>query len=213
MDYAANSREALAETLLAAGPTEATLCEGWETRHLAAHLVLREHSVWAAGLIGGPLQRGMERRLEDIAAKAEDPGVYSLLVAKFGAGPGKVNPMRLHRVDQAANLLEYFVHTEDARRARDRWAPRALEAGYDQALWNQLLQRAGLLYRGAGVGVILVRSDGQRRRVRPGADAVALYGDIGELIMHAHGRTDHALVTFEGAPDAVRRFAEYTAKV
>lgn len=213
MDYAANSREALAETLLAAGPTESTLCEGWQTRHLAAHLMLREHSVWAAGIIGGPLQKGMERRLETIATQAKDPDVYALLVAKFRAGPGKVSPLRSRRVDEAANLLEYFVHTEDARRSRERWAPRALEAGYDEALWNQLLKRAGMLYRGAGVGVILVRSDGQRRRVRQGADSVALFGQIGELAMHAHGRNDHALVTFEGAPVAVQRFTAYTAQV
>lgn len=213
MDYAANSREALAETLLAAGPTEPTLCEGWETRHLAAHLVLREHSVWAAGIIGGPLHKGMERRLETLATGAKDADVFALLVAKFKAGPGKVSPLRSHRVDEAANLLEYFVHTEDARRARKRWAPRALEASYDQALWNQLLKRAGMLYRGADVGVILVRPDGQRRRVRKGADSVAVFGQIGELVMHAHGRNDHALVTFEGAPAAVDRFTDYTSKV
>jgi hypothetical protein len=33
--------------------------------------------------------------------------------------------------------------------------------------------------------------------------SVAIVGEPGELLMHAHGRTRHALVTFEGQPDAV----------
>ena len=33
--------------------------------------------------------------------------------------------------------------------------------------------------------------------------SVAIVGEPGELLMHAHGRTRQALVTFEGQPDAV----------
>lgn len=213
MDYAANSRDALAEALLAAGPAAPTLCEGWQTRHLAAHLVLREHSAWAAGIIGGPLHRGMEHRLAVLAERSNDPAAYARLVSRFGSGPGRFSPLRSHRIDQAANVLEYFVHTEDVRRARDRWAPRALEEGYESVLWKLLGQRAGLLYRAAGVGVILVRPDGRRMRVRKGDDAVAVFGDVGELVMHAHGRTRHALVTFEGSPDAIERLRNDAASV
>ena len=38
------------------GPDGPTLCEGWQTRDLAAHLVLRERRPdAAAGVMGGPL--------------------------------------------------------------------------------------------------------------------------------------------------------------
>ncbi|HAP89500.1 MAG TPA: TIGR03085 family protein, partial [Arthrobacter bacterium] len=42
MHFVEPSREVLAETLLAAGPDAPTLCRGWRTRDLAAHLYLRE---------------------------------------------------------------------------------------------------------------------------------------------------------------------------
>jgi len=211
MDYTETSRDALAETLLAAGPHAATLCEGWEARHLAAHLVLREHSGWAAGVVLKPFTKGMEHRLSRMAAEAEDPAAYARLIVRFRLGPGRLSPLRVPAVDAAANVLEYFVHTEDVRRARVDWSPRYLSAGYDQLMWRLLVQRAGMLYRGAGVGVILVRPDGRRAVVKRGGDAVAVHGGVGELVMHAHGRPEAALVTFEGSPDAVRRLETFRA--
>ncbi len=41
-DAGGPDRAALAAELEAAGPDAPTLCEGWTTRHLAAHVVLRE---------------------------------------------------------------------------------------------------------------------------------------------------------------------------
>jgi len=213
MDLALSSRAALAESLLAAGPDAPTLCEGWSARHLAAHLVLREHSVWAAGIPGGPLNAGMERRLEQMAERAANPADFAALVRRFAAGPGRLSPFSLPGVDRAANLLEYFVHTEDVRRAREQWAPRALETEYEDALWNQLVQRGGMLLRGAPTGIILVREGGVRRRVRKGAESVAVSGGLGELVMFVHGRGGHALVTLEGSPEATRSLAGFRPAV
>ncbi|WP_346995752.1 maleylpyruvate isomerase N-terminal domain-containing protein, partial [Dietzia sp. SLG310A2-38A2] len=39
---AQRERSALVETMRAAGPEAPTLCAGWTTRDLAAHLVVRE---------------------------------------------------------------------------------------------------------------------------------------------------------------------------
>ena len=39
---AQRERSALVETMRATGPDAPTLCEGWTTRDLAAHLVVRE---------------------------------------------------------------------------------------------------------------------------------------------------------------------------
>lgn len=205
MHYVEPSREVLAETLLAAGPHSPTLCEGWETRDLAAHLFLREHrpSVGLAMVIK-PLAAISEKSLRKLAATAESPEGYQKLINDFRAGHPFYSPMkRSPSLDASANLIEYFVHTEDVRRARNRWAPRALDEDYSNALWDELIKRAAILYRGVDLGIVLVRSDGLRHVAKRAPVSVAIKGDPGELLMHAHGRTGHALVTFEGQPDAV----------
>ena len=40
--FVQSERKALADLLAALGPDAPTLCTGWETRDLAAHIVLRE---------------------------------------------------------------------------------------------------------------------------------------------------------------------------
>lgn len=207
------SRQALADALLAAGPHAPTLCDGWETRHLAAHLVLRERSVWAAGITGAPgLRQGMERKLEILASQGQHPGGYARLIKQFAQGPQKFSPFNLKRVDAAANLLVYFVHLEDIRRARERWVPRSLDAAYTERLWQRFKNGAKLLYRNSPVGIILVRPDGTRYHAKKGTDSVAIYGSVSELIMHAFGRTEHALVLYEGSPEAKKALEASTAK-
>ncbi|MDN5755450.1 MAG: TIGR03085 family metal-binding protein [Arthrobacter sp.] len=207
MRYVHPSREVLAEVLLAAGPDEATLCAGWKTRHLAAHLVLREHSLWAAGIAIGAFRAPMERRLQQAARRAEDPGHYAELVDRFRRGPSALSPLALPSVGHAANLIEFFVHAEDVRRAMDRWAPRVLDTDYADVLWESLIRQAAVFYRGTDVGIILRRPEGQRHVVRKASTSVAITGDPGELLMHAIGRREHALVTFEGSPDALALFS------
>ena len=92
--------------------------------------------------------------------------------------------MNIKALDESSNLIEYFVHTEDIRRAVDRWAPRALDEAYSDALWDELIKRAAILYRGVDLGIVLVRPvrpaargqartgfGGDRRRARRTADA------------------------------------------
>ncbi|THJ67568.1 TIGR03085 family protein [Arthrobacter echini] len=204
MRYVIPSREVLAETLLAAGPDADTLCEGWTTRELAAHLYLREHRpATGVGMVVKRLAAMTDRVTRETAERAGSPAGYSALVRRFEAGPPKLSPMRLPVIDRSANLIEYFVHTEDVRRATDRWAPRALDDDYADALWDELIKRAALMYRGVDVGVILVRPNGPRHVAKRAPVSVAIIGEPGELVMHAHGRREQALVTFEGQPDAV----------
>ena len=59
--WSATERADLAQTLLAAGPGAPTLCAGWQTQHLAAHLVLRDRTPWRMSL----------GRLESVAATSE----------------------------------------------------------------------------------------------------------------------------------------------
>ncbi|MCC3279471.1 TIGR03085 family protein [Arthrobacter sp. zg-Y40] len=204
MHYVEPSREVLAETLLAAGPHAPTLCKGWQTKELAAHLYLREHKLSSAvGLFVKPLAGRADKALAEVAEKASTTESYAKLVRRFRSGPPAYSPMHLKSVDNSANLSEYFVHTEDVRRASDRWAPRALDSEYSDALWAELIKRAAILYRGVDLGIVLVRPDGPRHVAKRSPVSVAIVGEPGELLMHAHGRTRHALVMYEGQPDAV----------
>jgi uncharacterized protein (TIGR03085 family) len=204
MHFVQPSREVLAETLLAAGPDSPTLCAGWRTADLAAHLYLREHRPLAQlGMAFKPLSKVSDEAIRKLADTSRGSAGYAKLVRSFRSGPPRLSPLRLKPVDEAANLIEYFVHTEDVRRAPQRWAPRALDEAYSNALWDELIKRAAILYRGVDLGIILVRPDGPRHVAKRAAVSVAISGEPGELLMHAHGRTKHALVTFEGQADAV----------
>ena len=56
VSYSRDERLALCALLEKTGPDAPTLCEGWKTGDLAAHLVLRERRPdAAAGILGGPL--------------------------------------------------------------------------------------------------------------------------------------------------------------
>lgn len=204
MHFVDPSREVLAETLLAAGPDSPTLCEGWQTRHLAAHLYLRERKVAVGlGLLIKRLSKASDQATAKLAAKLKTPEDYNRLVRTFRSGPPPFSPMNIKALDESSNLIEFFVHTEDVRRAVDRWAPRALDEAYSDALWDGLVKRAAILYRGVDLGIVLVRPSGPRHVAKRAPVSVAIVGEPGELLMHAHGRTSNALVTFEGQPDAV----------
>jgi uncharacterized protein (TIGR03085 family) len=204
MHFVDPSREVLAETLLAAGPDSPTLCEGWLTRDLAAHLFLRERKAAVGlGLLIKGLSKASDKATAKLAAQLKTGEDYANLVQAFRSGPPALSPLRIKALDESSNLIEYFVHTEDVRRAVDRWAPRALDEAYSDALWDDLIKRAAILYRGVDLGIVLVRPSGPRHVAKRAPVSVAIVGEPGELLMHAHGRTRHALVTFEGQPDAV----------
>ncbi len=206
-DFTAASRDALVEALLSAGPGRPTLCEGWQTQHLAAHVVLREGSALVAGLVLKPLQSRLERRTRELGDSAAAPAAYQELVARIAAGPsaGRLTERLRHlpavrRAAQAANLLEFYVHTEDVRRAQHRWAPRRLADGYADALFTELARTARLRYRAEDAGIVLARSNGQRvvaRKPGPDGSSRTVSGPAGELVLHAFGRRDHALVVVD----------------
>ena len=204
MHFVDPSREVLAETLLAAGPDSPTLCKGWKTRDLAAHLYLRERKAAVGlGLIIKSLSKASDKATARLAGKLTTADDYAKLVNSFRAGPPALSPMKIKALDESSNLIESLHDTEDVRRAVDRWAPRALDEEYSDALWDELVKRAAILYRGVDLGIVLVSPSGPRHVAKRAPVSVAIVGEPGELLMHAHGRTRHALVTFEGQPDAV----------
>ncbi|MEK9664002.1 MAG: TIGR03085 family metal-binding protein, partial [Candidatus Nanopelagicales bacterium] len=162
-------RLALSDLLLAVGPDAPTLCEGWTTRDLTAHLVIREGRPDAAlGILGGPLARHTDSVQ---SATAQRP--WSELVATVRSGPPRLSVFSLPGMDGTANLLEFAIHHEDVRRATEGWEPRILPAGEQDAIWSRLRAMSKLLVRRSPVGVVLQRSDsGQRVVAKKGQPAV-----------------------------------------
>jgi len=206
MRYARDERLALCALLDEAGPREPTLCEGWTTLDLAAHLVLREHRPDAgAGILGGPLA-GYTRRVQ---SKLAERTPYPRLVETIRSGPPRLSVFGLPGMDERANLAEYFVHHEDVRRAQPDWEPRELDRALADALWHGL-SMARFLLRKAPVGVELARDDrpepepgGKGSRVRITAKArtpvVTVTGTPAELTMWVFGRAAAARVRLDGS--------------
>lgn len=202
--HAKRERLLLADLLEAAGPDAPTLCEGWRTRDLAAHVVVRERRPDAAA---GTVVPVLRERLERVQAEyAEKP--YEELVQLVRTGPPKLSPFTIKQVDEGANVVEFYVHAEDVRRAQPDWSARELDPVFSDALWSRLEKSARLLGRKAPVGLVLRRPNGQTTVAHRGTPVVTVSGEPGELTMFLFGRQDAAKVAVEGEQEAVDRLHE-----
>ncbi|SDI07548.1 TIGR03085 family metal-binding protein [Nonomuraea jiangxiensis] len=204
MTHARSERAALCDLLERLGPDAPTLCTGWTTYDLAAHLVLRERRPDAMGGIAiKPLAgytASVQQRLKaghpypELVGLVRRPGgVYSLLPA----------------LDEAVNSLEFFVHHEDVRRAQPSWEPRELPEDFERQIWKRVSTGTRLMLRRAPVGVVLHRLGGGVALGGPrGGDRVEVTGRAGELLLFCFGRQDHARVELTGDPKAVARLRE-----
>jgi uncharacterized protein (TIGR03085 family) len=203
--FDAVERAQLSDLLDELGPDAPTLIEGWTTRDLAAHLVLRERDPLAGpGLVlPGPWARFTEGRRKAVARRD-----YSGLVTTLRSGPPR-GFFRVGWVRELANLNEFFVHHEDVRRANGR-GPRTNEAALDEALWRNLTRAPWLLarrLRGAGLELQWTGT-GKTARARRGEPVARIVGPPGELLLYLFGRKSAAQVELTGpdaAVEAVRR--------
>ncbi|MGW3229604.1 TIGR03085 family metal-binding protein [Kitasatospora sp. NPDC001095] len=200
-NHALAERHRLARLLTAAGPDAPTLCAGWTTRDLAAHLVIRERRPDAAAGIRVGALAGWTRRVQD--EYAERP--YEELVRLFRAGPPVYSPFALPGADEAANTIEYYVHAEDVLRAAEDWTPQAVPPGRAEALWRRLPLIARMeAGRRSPVRLALAHPDGRSLTVGPaGSPTVRLTGEPAELVLFTYGRGARTALTVDGAPDAV----------
>lgn len=199
-------RAALVATLRAADPDAPTLCAGWSVRHLAAHLVMREHAPLRK-LADDAMRRepGTEHFLGRMVHAARTERGWHALVDRFAAGPSPRSAMAL--AGDRASFLEYVVHHEDIRRGGPApAAPRELTPAMGRAVWDHVSPMAALGYRRSPVGVVLATPSGPRRVVRRGPDAVVLVGEPVELALHAAGRRSAARVELRGRPEVVAAF-------
>jgi uncharacterized protein (TIGR03085 family) len=200
---AAYERSALATLLDELGPDAPTLCEGWDTRDLAAHLVARERRGDAAlGLAFPPLAGHLASVQRSYARRP-----YADLVAMVRAGAPRWSAFRWSMVDRLLNTTEYFVHHEDVRRAQPGWVPRALPAAVQDGLWTAVKGRSALTFRGTDFGVTLARPDGQTHVATDGAPMVVLTGEPAELLLYLFGRREHAVVEAVGPAAALADLA------
>lgn len=208
-DYAREERQALCDLFDRVGPDAPTLCEGWTTRDLAAHIILREgRPDAAAGILGGPLAAHAEKVRLDIAS-----GEWTELVNKIRSGPPKLSVFRIPGAEGVANLLEFAIHHEDVRRAVPDWTVRVLDAGENDAIWSRITKASKMLVRKVPVGVTLHRDrpEGPQEYIArtPRPMSVTLSGSPLEIAMRLYGRSAVKLVVsgderdveaFESAP-------------
>jgi uncharacterized protein (TIGR03085 family) len=201
----------VADLLTKLGPDQPTLCAGWKTLDLAAHLVIRERRPDAGlGVLGGPLA-GHTRRVQD---RRISRSTFPQLVDLVRTGPPRLSLFALPGADDRGNTVEYFVHHEDIRRAQPGWEPRDLSPGLSDLLW-QRLRLAKLMLRRAPVGVEFAREadawqEGDaplRITAKARAPMVTVTGTPAELTMWAFGRPAAARVRLEGSDPDVAALA------
>jgi uncharacterized protein (TIGR03085 family) len=202
--HARRERQELAELMLATGPDAPTLCEGWTTRDLAAHLVIREARPDAAAGIVLPPLAGWTDRVQRAATVGQS---YPELVRRVRTGPPTLSLFSVPGIDGLANLLEYVVHHEDVLRAQPGWEPRVLAPDLADELWGRLRQMCRVMYVRMPVGVTLVRTDGAGGSVvaHKGDPMVTMSGTALELLMRSYGRRE-VRVDVTGDQDAVAAF-------
>lgn len=204
--FAVVERQALCDLLDELGPAMPTLCTGWNAADLTAHLVLRERRPEASiGILAKRFGGYTERVRRRILARHEYPHLVDLVrTAPPWWAPHRFAP----RLDAAMNTVEFFIHSEDVRRAQRGWRPRPITDEYEAELWRRLSGGARFLLRTAPVTVVLASPAGRLRggSVRAGT-TVTVYGPPSELLLFACGRQSHAEVGLEGpewAATAVR---------
>jgi uncharacterized protein (TIGR03085 family) len=202
--HAQRERLLLADLLEQSGPDAPTLCRGWTTRDLAAHVVVRERrGDAAAGLLIPQLADRLERVRKEYAARP-----YDELLRLIRSGPPRLSPFALKQVDEASNTIEFYVHAEDVRRAAPDWSPRVIDPVFGEALWSRLERVAKLLGRRSPVGLVLRRPNGQTAVARKGFPVVTATGEPAELTLFAFGRQSAAKVEVEGEDAAIARLRD-----
>jgi uncharacterized protein (TIGR03085 family) len=197
---ARQERQALADLLLDLGPDQPTLCEGWTTRDLAAHVVARDRRPDAgAGIVLRPLRAHGDRVRRQLAARP-----YAELVALVRVAPWW-SPVSNPLVEPLTNTAEFFIHHEDVRRGQPGWQPRSLPATMERALWTRARTLARFALRRFRAAVVLQSPGYGESEAGAGGDRVRVIGPPGELILFLSGRQRAARVQVDGPPETANR--------
>ena len=201
LPFDAQERIELCDVFDELGPSAPTLLEGWTTRDIAAHIVLRERDLIAAPclVLPGPFQRFAEGRQGRLASGHD----FAWLVTRIRSGPPP-GFFRIGWVRSFPSLNEFFVHHEDVRRA-NQLGPRVLPYDREAALWRNV--RRGSRYLSRHVNEVGLEFEwagtGERHTVRSGPGTVRLSGPPGELLLYLFGRQAAAHVEVSGPAESV----------
>lgn len=198
--FARHERVCLAALAQQLGPEAPTLCGEWTVRELLAHLVIREGRPAGAAIVVPPLAGWLDRATDRQLARPFDD-----LVDDVRHGPPLWSPFALPKADAIGNLLEYFVHHEDIRRAQPDWRPRDLDRSRQDTLWRSLGVAGRLMAMRSPVPVSAERSDtGAGLTLRRGR-GVTLRGLPSEIALFLYGRQRHAELEVLGDDTATAR--------
>jgi uncharacterized protein (TIGR03085 family) len=185
---AQQERATLCDLLVQLGPDAPTLCEGWTTADMAAHLVVRERRPDSGpGLVWPPLAGYTEK----VRQAKRDNTDWESLVDTVRRGP----PVLLRPFDRAMNTVEYFIHVEDIRRGQPDWEPRVVSADLADALWDSV--GPGGMAKKVPATVVL-ESPGRTAKESGTGPRLVLSGDPGELTMFSAGRQGASRVEIDG---------------
>ena len=185
---AQQERNTLCDLFVECGPDAPTLCEGWSTADLAAHLVVRERRPDSGpGLVWPPLADYTEK----VRRATRERHSWEELVATVRRGP----PLLLRPFDSAMNTVEFFIHVEDVRRAQDNWEPRPLSPELADALWSRV--GPGGMAKKVPATVVVTSPDRADKEAGTGP-CLVLAGDPGERTLFGSGRQAAARVEITG---------------
>jgi uncharacterized protein (TIGR03085 family) len=194
--WAAHERSALVDALAELGPDAPTLCEGWLTKDLAAHVYVRERRPDAAiGVLPlGPLSAYTERVMKSVLATQGYDGILRRLrdVAPI---------LRVTHMDEAINTVEFFIHTEDVRRP-NKLPDREMPPEFEQKIARRLKQLGRLSFRRVKARVRLVPTVGEPAEFGSGP-LVEVHGRPSELLLLAFNRKADARVEYTGDPEGI----------
>jgi uncharacterized protein (TIGR03085 family) len=185
---AQQERQTVCDVLVAVGPDAPTLCEGWDSADLAAHLVVRERRPDSGpGIVWPPLAGYTDKVRRSVKNRTS----WDKLVETVRQGP----PLLLRPFDGAMNTIEYFIHAEDVRRAQPDWTPRPLSPELADALWARV-GPGGLAKKVPAT--IVISSPGRPDKVAGAGPRLVLTGDPGELTLFGSGRQAASKVEISG---------------
>jgi uncharacterized protein (TIGR03085 family) len=213
MTFAKSERLELCDLFDQVGPDAPTLCDGWTSHDLAAHLWIRETDpLGAPGILARPLAGLTERRMSE----TKERWPFTELVERIRTGPARFSVFAIPGMDEGANSTEFFVHHEDVRRAGEHpLPPRDLGTDVEDWMWRRIKLLGRAFFRRAPVGVVLERrvpypAEGEVPakepdviRAAPGTETVTLVGLPSELLLYANGRRPQAQVDLIGEDAAL----------
>jgi uncharacterized protein (TIGR03085 family) len=199
-NFARTERAALGDTLSELGPDQPTLCTGWQTRDLAAHVVLRDRRPdAAAGIMLKPLAGHTAKVQAALAAKPFEELVEML------RHPPRLSMAGLGPVDRLVNTQEFFIHHEDVRRAQPSWRARALPRQLGLTLWVRSRTAVRFALRRFPAALVIKAPDYGKLRAGAGGPEVRVTGDPGELTLFLAGRQRAADVHLTGPDELVEQ--------